>query len=288
MQVPRQELLLGAIDAGQLARRDGSQVVSVVWKHVAPGRHGLHSRQTAQLGCGWSAGSVTDEQVRTSRRSLGAGTVEGVRSSMRSNTKGRMPRIVDHDQRRQECADALWRVVSRDGAGAISVRSVAAEAGMSPTNLTHYFPSRAEMLAAVIRRHLDLGIAAVAEIGSDVIVIEQAVEMLMAAIPTTPTRRRQSEVWMLLVHERSASEVADRLLQEVQQTVFRGVLEGLDVLERSGLLGSGRHVADEAHRLHALIDGLSLQSLCDPVGMSEGRVRRLVTQHLSEIARPLD
>lgn len=198
-----------------------------------------------------------------------------------------MPKIVDHEERRRECEDALWRVVTRDGASAISVRSVAAEAGMSPTNLTHYFPSRAELLAAVVRRHVSSVRAAAGEIGGDGVSTEQAIEMVMAVIPTTPTRRRQSEVWLLLVHERHANKTADNLLREVQRQVYQSVLGGIEGLRRAGCLGVGRRVEDEASVLHALIDGLSVQSLSDPRSMTARRVRRLLTQHMEELARPL-
>nr|WP_285783096.1 TetR family transcriptional regulator C-terminal domain-containing protein [Microbispora sp. NBRC 16548] len=49
--------------------------------------------------------------------------------------------------RREEIAEALWRVVRRDGVGAATVRSIAAEAGWSPGALRHYFSTRAELLA---------------------------------------------------------------------------------------------------------------------------------------------
>ena len=42
-----------------------------------------------------------------------------------------MPRVVDQEARRQLISDALLAVVRRDGVGAVSVRSVAKEAGLS-------------------------------------------------------------------------------------------------------------------------------------------------------------
>lgn len=44
-------------------------------------------------------------------------------------------------------AEALWRVVRRDGVAAATVRSIAAEAGWSPGALRHYFSTQAELLA---------------------------------------------------------------------------------------------------------------------------------------------
>src|SRR5699024_4770655 len=43
-------------------------------------------------------------------------------------------------------ADALTRVVAREGITGVSVRAVAAEAGVSGGTVQHYFPTRAEMI----------------------------------------------------------------------------------------------------------------------------------------------
>ncbi|MDN5920217.1 MAG: TetR/AcrR family transcriptional regulator [Pseudonocardia sp.] len=57
-----------------------------------------------------------------------------------------MPRQVDHAQRRRQIADALWRVADEQGLDAVSLRRVAAEAGVSMGLVQHYFASRDEML----------------------------------------------------------------------------------------------------------------------------------------------
>ena len=57
-----------------------------------------------------------------------------------------MPRQVDHRQRREEIARALWRVVDTSGALRLSLREVAKEAGMSHGQVQHYFTSRRELL----------------------------------------------------------------------------------------------------------------------------------------------
>ncbi|MCE7004824.1 TetR family transcriptional regulator C-terminal domain-containing protein [Kibdelosporangium philippinense] len=57
-----------------------------------------------------------------------------------------MPRQVDHEQRRQAIAEALWRIVSTQGLEGVSLRNVAAEAGISMGLVQHYFRSKDEML----------------------------------------------------------------------------------------------------------------------------------------------
>ncbi|MGW9158223.1 TetR/AcrR family transcriptional regulator [Microbacterium sp. NPDC055665] len=57
-----------------------------------------------------------------------------------------MPKQVDHGERRQQIAHALWKVVDEQGWGRATMRVVAQEAGVSLGQLQHYFSSRREML----------------------------------------------------------------------------------------------------------------------------------------------
>ncbi|MFE5333400.1 TetR/AcrR family transcriptional regulator [Embleya sp. NPDC056575] len=57
-----------------------------------------------------------------------------------------MPKQVDHRERRETIARALWRVVEQRGISHASVREVAQEAGISHGAVQHYFATREEML----------------------------------------------------------------------------------------------------------------------------------------------
>ncbi|MFD4670064.1 TetR/AcrR family transcriptional regulator [Lentzea sp. NPDC058450] len=57
-----------------------------------------------------------------------------------------MPKVVDHEERRRELAEAVWRIVRRDGIDHASVRAVAAESGWSSGSLRHYFPTQDALL----------------------------------------------------------------------------------------------------------------------------------------------
>lgn len=58
-----------------------------------------------------------------------------------------MPKQVDHRERRESIARALWRIVDQQGWASATLREVAREADVSLGQLQHYFASRAEMLA---------------------------------------------------------------------------------------------------------------------------------------------
>ncbi|WP_433334429.1 TetR/AcrR family transcriptional regulator [Spirillospora sp. CA-294931] len=64
-----------------------------------------------------------------------------------------MPRLADHDERRQLIADALARTMSTRGPDAVSLRDVAAAAGVTTGTIQHYFRNKDEMLLFALGRH---------------------------------------------------------------------------------------------------------------------------------------
>ena len=53
-----------------------------------------------------------------------------------------MPKIVDHDRQRVKFAEAAMSLIARHGLEGVTMRAVAAEAGLSYGSLFHYFHSQ--------------------------------------------------------------------------------------------------------------------------------------------------
>lgn len=65
-----------------------------------------------------------------------------------------MPKIVDHDERRELIIDATWRLIERGGFEGATMREIAAEAGFAHGALQRYFPNKESLLAAAfVRAH---------------------------------------------------------------------------------------------------------------------------------------
>ncbi|MEU3627333.1 TetR family transcriptional regulator [Amycolatopsis coloradensis] len=64
----------------------------------------------------------------------------------------KVPKQVDHAARRAEIAEALTRLTATRGLEGVSLRHVAAEAGMSMGLVQHYFKTKDEMLLFAIER----------------------------------------------------------------------------------------------------------------------------------------
>ncbi|RFU36858.1 TetR family transcriptional regulator [Actinomadura logoneensis] len=100
-----------------------------------------------------------------------------------------MPAKGDHDARRRDVSEAVWRVLAAHGFDGLTLRAVAAEMGASTGLLTHYFPSKKALVAHALDLAEDRtvagrltpsgrGMAAVREVLADVLPIsDTAVEM---------------------------------------------------------------------------------------------------------------
>ncbi|GGO45752.1 TetR/AcrR family transcriptional regulator [Streptomyces lasiicapitis] len=59
-----------------------------------------------------------------------------------------MPRTKgDHEARRRDVSEAVWRVLAAHGFGGLTLRAVAAELGATTGLLTHYFPAKRDLVA---------------------------------------------------------------------------------------------------------------------------------------------
>ncbi|GAB7052910.1 TetR/AcrR family transcriptional regulator [Catenuloplanes indicus] len=204
-----------------------------------------------------------------------------------------MPRIVDHEQRRLELATAVWRVISRDGLNAASVRAVAAESGWSTGAIRHYFSTQDELLTFAaqlmmervperIRVHLE---------DASLAPFDRVIAVLEELLPLDEERRIEVLVFVAIADR---SRIA-RGLDAARDAAW----DGTRYLCRRAVTGlNGRSGPDEltaplddpdlearAARLHVIVDGLSLQALMYPRQMPPAAVRATLTAALHEITR---
>jgi len=70
-----------------------------------------------------------------------------------------VPRLVDHEARRRTIAQAVFEVIGSRGLEAVSLRDVAAQAGVSMGAVQHYFKSKDQMLLFALDHVRDRALA---------------------------------------------------------------------------------------------------------------------------------
>ncbi|MFE0593668.1 TetR/AcrR family transcriptional regulator [Micromonospora echinospora] len=197
-----------------------------------------------------------------------------------------MPKIVDHEARRAELAEAMWRVVYRDGAAAATVRSIATEAGWSPGALRHYFTTQTELLAFAMEHVITKATRRFYAKDWTGPVREVVQRMLEEFLPLDQQRIREMEVWLLLAARSPADPVARARVAEADDGVRRATELAVVTLADAGLVAADRDLPSETARLHALVDGLALHALLHPDVMPPDRVRATLGHHLDDLLRP--
>jgi len=203
-----------------------------------------------------------------------------------------MPRLIDHDQRRGELVQALWRVVTSKGIGAVSIREVAAEAGVSAGSLRHLFPTREQLVIAAAEqmlRHVERRIMALPR---DVPPIEFAAGALAQTLPLDPERRTEFAVNLALVAEEPAVPALAGIRRQTYddlRRLCRVVVGSLRPAPGNGsdngsTGGSYDATEERARRLHVLVDGLAFHLFQG--GDDGGWALETLRAELSAIADP--
>ncbi len=188
----------------------------------------------------------------------------------------------DHDARREDVSEAVWRVLSRCGVSGLTMRSVAAEMGATTGLVSHYFPTKqaligharlvAEKRTAEMERRVGLA---------------PGYESLRAAIldvlPLTPEMVAMSKAWVSFwdvaiadagIHRSETvryQKWRTRLSQLIAEAQARDELVSTITAEHlSMIVGSFAH-------------GLVVQTLFDPKRFTEARQTQLVDEFLSRL-----
>jgi AcrR family transcriptional regulator len=200
-----------------------------------------------------------------------------------------MPRRTDHDARRRRIAEALLRLAGRDGLDAVSLRHVAAEAGVSMGQVQHYFATKDQMLGFA----LDVVSERVAErIGQRVAALPDGGDphslvraILVELLPLDEGRRLEAYVgFAFLARAVAQPGIADGLRRQHRQ--LREFVAGQIAAGRS-VPGPDLDPDREAVALLALVDGLAAHVLADesaqPAALAafDGHLRRLFREDQS-------
>lgn len=194
-----------------------------------------------------------------------------------------MPKIVDHEQRRQELAEALWRVIGRHGIHQVSVRSVAAEAHTSAGALRHYFATQDELLGFALQTVVDRAGARLESLLPTLRGRTGATLILEQLLPLDADRRHEVEVYLAFV-TRAGLDPRLRAIRDQAETATRAaVRHALHLLTEQGTLPSGSSLEAELDRTYPLLDGLALHGTLWPRRYPPAHVRRVLAAHLDRL-----
>lgn len=194
-----------------------------------------------------------------------------------------MPKIVDHKERRERIAKAMWQVILDKGMEGATVRNIAQEAGLSLGALRHYFQNQDDLLVYAMTLVKDRATARIEAIMKrDLPPKEMITAMLLEMVPINEETRIEMDVWFAFVAHVKHRKDAVGLINDGLYEAFRKMV---GYLHSTGWLKEGLSLELEIERLHALIDGIAMHALLDPERVNRSRVIDVIRYHLDSICR---
>jgi AcrR family transcriptional regulator len=177
-----------------------------------------------------------------------------------------VPRTVDHAERRAQIAAGLVRRAGREGLHAVTMRKVAAEAGVSLRLVQYYFHSKAELLHAALlhleRQSNQRWAARLAELPSPPSTRAFVEAFLAEALPTDEPSRTFHQVWTsYAVLAMTDPELAAQPFVEGPNRLERQLADVLRQAQADGELASDLDTSCEAARLLTINHGLGTSVL---------------------------
>jgi len=191
-----------------------------------------------------------------------------------------MPKIVNHEQKKEHIATATWRVILRDGMKGATVRGIAKEAGMSLGALRHYFSTQDELIAYSMQLVHERALTRIAAVDRRNLPPKSKVlGILFEIVPWNEDTRAEMDVWLAYVF--SFGHKADTL--GLQKKIREGMQVLVAYLSKVRLLREGTDQALAAETLYSLVDGIAMHAYLEPGRLTKDRIAAILTGYLDSI-----
>ncbi len=169
-----------------------------------------------------------------------------------------MPKVVDHQQMREQLAEIVCRSISQSGLENTTMRELAKAAGCTTGLITHYFPNKNTLLIAAIRHAAGNQLARMEEAANNSPL--DLVLIFSRNLPLYEDDKIAMNVWLALWNQ----SLINTELASVQRGIHRQYLKLFQlVLTTAGVVNDEKKALAQAERLLAFINGISIQVLQD-------------------------
>ena len=181
---------------------------------------------------------------------------------------------------RDQVLTAIVSIAAERGLDHVSIREVAAEAGVSIGTVQYYCRSKDELLVLGFRHIMDRINARVAgkrRSGQVAPVLRSA---LSEFLPLDRTRGREARAYLAFAAQAAFSPTLAAVQREVLSDLRKRCADTFRLAQERGQAKTDYVAADAAASTAALVDGLILHLLTDPKGLSKNAALRILDNHL--------
>jgi AcrR family transcriptional regulator len=196
-----------------------------------------------------------------------------------------MPKIVDHDERREKIVEIVADMLATVGAEKTTIREIARQSGYSRGFIEHYFHNKEELITKTIRwiNERSLVRADAALKGKSGLAALKAFTKL--SLPITPETRNEWKVrmqfWgMAAVSDEHRREQSKRI--HVSEKIILGYLQQA---QEEGELEAGIDLLPLAHSLLHRLNGLGCNAILRPTYFTRQRQLQALDHIMAEFVK---
>ena len=195
-----------------------------------------------------------------------------------------MPKVVDHETRRTEIANAAARAVDEYGLDRVRLIDVARAAGCTTGSIGHYFPGKDAVLVAALEHALAGIVDSGAEVtaGTDFAGASAFISHVCTFLPLTEPNQRYWRIWLAFCGRAAHDPQLARMHQRAYAELQRGLLDGISTRGLAHGSGPG-DPEDTAAAVMAVLDGVGLRAVLEPEEWPADRQRGVVSTLLSAL-----
>jgi AcrR family transcriptional regulator len=175
--------------------------------------------------------------------------------------------------RSDRIVDGAITVIARDGLDALSIRRVAAEAGVAIGTVQYHHPTRAELVLAALQRTAQRQQVRSMAAPRDPTITATIVARLALLLPHDEPSREEAIVWVAL----AAAAARDPLVGPHQRRLVKQTVSAIEALLdraiQSGELPDTVDTSDLADRIHVVVEGYLLHTVAS-AGWISSRAER--------------
>jgi AcrR family transcriptional regulator len=193
-----------------------------------------------------------------------------------------MPRQVDHDARRRQIADAVCQLIAERGIEAVTLREVAARAGVSMGAVQRSFPKDGMLLFAlehVISQAEQGGRERIEQSGDGQSAKVLLVTTLQQMALTEDRHGVQARVWLTFAAQAAVEPELAKLLRTHYTKGHDLLIWLIEYGKHTGEIVDTINTTQEARALHAFVDGLTVQAAA---GQTTRRSARQLIDHITD------
>jgi AcrR family transcriptional regulator len=194
-----------------------------------------------------------------------------------------VPKVVDVEARRAQLTQAVAAQIARTGMDGVTLREVARRAGWTTGAVAHYFADKRELLLATYRSRADLIRADVAaSVAAGLSPLDALIEH---SLPLDDERRTNWQVFLAFMGAAIGDPELTAAHEARSRSFHASVGDALQDEVAAGRIPAGLDLAHEARRLVALLNGVAVQAVFDPLSWGETEQRLAVAEHLASLTR---